>query len=420
MTNYLKKKLSLSEKGASDLVKASIACTLTDLSLMFPIGIVYLLLKEILLSVLNGEMIHVNLIKYIVFSIAVLALIYVLEYNQYNKTFLASYNESENKRISLAEILRILPLSFFGRRDLSDLTTTIMGDCAGLETAFSHYIPELIGSVISIIVAGLGMVFMNWKMSIALLWVVPVAFIIVILGKKNQDKVIELSKKIKLDYSDSIQECIETVREIKANNMSKSYLKKFDDKLKKSEKVQLKAEFNTAKFVVSAQLILRVGMATVVIVGSTLLLKGETDLLTFLVFMIAASRIFDPLAATLINLAAMFGSLIEINRMKEIEDQKVQKGTDRVNYNGCDIAFNHVGFSYNKDEVVIKDISFTAKQGQVTALVGPSGGGKSTAAKLAARFWDVNKGEITLGGIDISKVEPETLLKKYNTEKKFH
>lgn len=414
MVDYLKNKLSLSDKGAKDLIKASIACSLTDLSLMMPIGVIYLFLKEILQPLLNGEAVTVSSFKYISLSVLVLLVVFIFVYIQYNKTFFASYNESENKRISLAEKLRKLPLSYFGKKNLSDLTTTIMADCAGLETAFSHYIPQLIGAVISLIIAGIGLLIMNWKMAIGLLWVVPVSFIIVTLGKSNQDKVNKISKEIKLSYSDSIQEYIENIGEIKSNNISESYLRNLDLKLIKSENMELKAELNTAKFVISAQMILKVGLATVVLVGSSLLIKGETDLLTFLVFMIAASRIYDPLSEALINLAAIFSTLLQVERMKEIEDQKVQIGLEEASYDGCDIKFDHVGFSYNTNETVLNDVSFTAKQGEVTALVGPSGGGKSTAAKLAARFWDIDKGKITLGGTDISKIEPETLLKNYS------
>ncbi len=414
MVNYLRYKFALSEQGARDLIRASIACTLTNISLMFPIGIIYILLKEMIAPILNGENPSFNLGKYIVLSIVALILIFVFQYFQYNKTFFASYTESANKRISLAEQLRKLPLSFFGKKDLSDLTTTIMGDCAGLETAFSHYIPELIGAVLSIIIASIGLFVMDYKLSIALLWVIPVAFIIVVIGKAQQDKVNNINKQIKLDYNDNIQECIETIRELKANNKSDSYLKELDKKLKKSESIQIKAELNTAMFVVSAQMLLKIGIATVVLVGGMSLLKGETDLLTFIMFLIAASRIFDPLSSSLINLAAIFSTLLQIKRMQEIECQKIQTGIDNATYNGYDICFDNVGFSYNDDEQVLNDVSFAVKQGEITALVGPSGGGKSTAAKLAARFWDIERGKITLGGTDISQVDPEHLLKNYS------
>ena len=414
MIHYFQNKFALSEKGARDLMSASISCTFTNLSLMIPIAIIYLLLEELISPIYKGIYKEPNILKYILLSTLALSIIYIFQYIQYNKTFFSSYNESANKRIFLAEKLRKLPLSFFAKKYLSDLTTTIMSDCAGLETAFSHYIPELIGSVLSVVIAGIGLLLMNWKMAISLLWVVPVAFIIVVVGKRKQDKGNMKNKISQLERADKIQECIETVREIKANNMSKKYMSELNEYLRKSEQDSISAELGTSMFVISAQMLLRVGIATVILIGGKLLIKAEVDLLTFIAFLIAASRIFDPLSTSLINLAAIFGTLIQINRMKGIEEYKFQDGKEENIKNNFDICFDHVKFSYNDSEKVLRDVSFTAKQGEVTALVGPSGGGKSTVAKLAARFWDVDSGKITLGGYDISRIEPESLLKNYS------
>ncbi|MBU3130398.1 ABC transporter ATP-binding protein [Clostridium tagluense] len=414
MVRYLKKLFALSEQGARDLVKAIISCTITDISLMMPVGLLYLLISELVGPIMGSKKVEPNLWFYIGASVMILLVIGIFHYIQYNATFLASYKESANKRILLAEKLRKIPLSFFGKRDLSDLTTTIMADCAGLETAFSHYIPELIGSVLSIIICSIGLFIMDWRMAIALLWVVPVAFFITAGGKKQQTKVNLINKQAQLDRADVIQECIETVREIKANNQTASYLAKLDKQLAEDEKIQMKAELNTARFVVSAQMVLRIGIATVVLVGSMLLLQGDTDFLTFLLFLMAASRIFDPLSSSLINLAAIFSTMLQVDRMKKIEEQPIQTGSEKPTYKGYDIIFDNVGFSYNDGDAVLSNVSFIAKQGEVTALVGPSGGGKSTAAKLASRFWDINNGTITLGGTDISKVDPEALLSNYS------
>ena len=410
MTNYFKRIFALSDKGAKDLFKASICCTLTNISLMLPVTIMYFLFQDLLLPLTYGSGKLPGVTSYLVVSVVVLVIIFILNYIQYNATFLASYRESANKRISLAEHLRKIPLSFFGNRDLADLTTTIMGDCAGLETAFSHYIPELFGSIASVILIGIGLFIMDWRLSIALLWVIPVAFLITAGGKKQQDKVNILNKMVSLKCSDGIQECIETVKEIKSNNLNDKYLMDLEEKFKWSEKIQMKAELNSALFVVTAQMLLRLGIATTVLVGGFLLTKGSVDLLTFLMFLVAATRVFDPLSSSLINLSAIFGALLQVGRMKEIETQPIQKGSDKAIYRGYDITFDNVGFAYNNSETVLKDVSFVAKQGEVTALVGPSGGGKSTALKLAARFWDVTKGSIKLGGTDISYVDPEALL----------
>lgn len=414
MVKYFQNLFALSEQGSKDLIKAIISCTLTNISLMLPVGLFYILIASFISPLMGNGEVEIDLIYYIGVSILLIVILGILNYIQYNATYLAAYKESANKRIELAEKLRKIPLSFFGKRDLTDLTTTIMADCAGVETAFSHYIPELIGSVLSIIICSIGLFVLDWKMSIALLWVVPVAFLIVIAGKKQQKKIDLMNKQAQLDRADVIQECIETVREIKANNQTKEYLEKLDKQLTQDEKIQMKAELNTARFVVSAQMILRIGIATVVLEGSILLLNQSIDVLTFLAFLIAASRIFDPLSASIINLAAIFATMLQVERMKKIEKQPIQMGKEKADYNGYDIEFHNVGFAYNEDETVIENISFVAKQGEITALVGPSGGGKSTVAKLAARFWDANTGKITLGGTDICSVNPEILLSNYS------
>lgn len=414
MVKYIRKRMALSEQGAKDLIKASFACTITDIALMLPVGALYMLLTTLSQPLLGGEAVAPKLSVYIGISAIILILLFILNYYQYNKCYLASYQESAAMRISLAEKLRQIPLSFFGQRDLSDLTTTIMGDCAGLETAFSHFIPEFIGSVISLSLVGIGLFFMDWRMAAALLWVVPIAFLITIGGKAHQDRVNSKNIGAQLSRADAIQECIETAREIKASNQTAKYLAEFDKKLRYGEKVSIQTELHVAMFVVTAQMLLRIGIATVVVTGGLLLAKGRLDFMVFVLFLIAASRIFDPLAASLINLAAMFNSFLQVDRMKKIEQQPVQTGSANAAYPNYSIRFEHVGFAYNDGKTVLQDVSFEAKQGEITALVGPSGGGKSTAAKLAARFWDVTRGKITLGGIDITSVDPETLLKNFS------
>lgn len=413
MNRYLQKKFALSEQGSKDLIKASISCAITNIGLMLPVGLICMLVKDMLEIVLNGEQKLINLWEYVGISILLVIAIFIMEYIQYNKTFLASYVESANKRISLAERLRKLPLSYFGNKDLSDLTTTIMSDCAGLETSFSHFMPNLFGAIISTLLIGIGMFKMNTKLAIALLWVVPVAFLITILSKKYQDNKGVLHKEKKLDVAYGIQECIETIKEIKSNNQEANYLKNLDEKLGVSEKYAIASELTTGIFVTSAQMILRLGIVSVILVGSNMLINKEIDIFTLLVFLIAASRIYDPLSSSLINLAAVFASLLQVDRMNEIEQHYIQGGKENPTYNGYDISFKDVHFAYNDEEGVLENISFTARQGEVTALVGPSGGGKSTIAKLAARFWDIEKGQITLGDVDISGIDPETLLKSY-------
>lgn len=412
MTAYLKNKFALSDKGAKNLVKAIWSCTFLYISFMFPVGLLYLVLRALLAPYVGITAKLQPLIVYVGISVVLIGIIGIFQYIEYNATFLASYEESANKRISIAERLREIPLSFFAKKDLSDLTTTIMSDCAGLEKAFSHFIPELLGAVISILLVGVGLLIFDYRMAIALLWVIPVAFLICIGGKNKQTKQNIIHQRAKLKRADAIKECIETVREIKANNQSEKYLANIDEILTYSEKINIKAELNTALYVASAQMLLRVGIATMVLMGAKLIAQGTLDFLTLLMFLIAVSRVFDPLSTALINLAAIFETELKVDRMKEIENQQIQSGKTNERFDNYDIKFENVKFSYKNNNK--ENVSFTAKQGEVTALVGPSGGGKSTVSKLAARFWDIKSGKITFGGKDISTIDPEELLKNYS------
>lgn len=412
MTAYLKNKFALSDKGAKDLVKAIWSCTFLYISFMLPVGLLYLVLRALIAPYVGITAKLQPLIVYVAISVVLIGIIGIFQYIEYNATFLASYEESANKRISIAERLREIPLSFFAKKDLSDLTTTIMSDCAGLEKAFSHFIPELLGAVISILLVGVGLLIFDYRMAIALLWVIPVAFLICIGGKNKQTKQNIIHQRAKLKRADAIQECIETVREIKANNQSEKYLANIDEILTYSEKINIKAELNTALYVASAQMLLRVGIATMVLMGVKLIAQGTLDFLTLLMFLIAVSRVFDPLSTALINLAAIFETELKVDRMKEIENQQIQSGKTNERFDNYDIKFENVKFSYKNNNK--ENVSFTAKQGEVTALVGPSGGGKSTVSKLAARFWDIKSGKITLGGKDISTIDLEELLKNYS------
>ncbi|NNJ33291.1 ABC transporter ATP-binding protein [Lacrimispora defluvii] len=411
MSKYLQRRFALSEQGGKDLTKAVFACAAANLGLIFPMGLLILFLEKLLLPVTGGKGIQIGLSGFIGLSLLFLILIFILQYIQYNKTFLASYQESANLRIRLAEKLRKIPLSFFGKRDLADLTTTIMGDCAWMETAFSHFIPELMGALLSTALVGLGMFFLDVKMALALLWVIPGAFMLSAGTRPLIDRMERKEKKKKLAASDGIQECIENIQDIKANNQRETYLKDLDSKIIAVEKGTVRMEVLNGSFVTASQMVLRLGMATTVLTGSFLMTERKLDLMVFLMFMVAATRIYGPLTGCLNNLSAVYSTLLQVERMRAIEEEPVQEGEEFTKLNGYDIVYDHVGFSYHQNETVLEDISFCARQGQVTALVGPSGGGKSTAARLAARFWDVEKGSVTIGGMDVKGIDPEYLLK---------
>lgn len=409
MLNKLQKKFALSHQGAIDLIKACISCTISYLVLMLPVGLLYFFVADIMHGTVTEK-----LPFYIVGIIVSLVFIAVSTYIQYNATFLATYVESGVRRITLAEKLRKIPLSFFGKKDLADLTSTLMSDCTTLETAFSHFIPELVGSVISTIIISVSLFCFNWQMAIAAVWVVPVSFIITLCSYRVQDYTGKKSMNAKITCADGIQECLETIQDLKANNAEKEYLKGLEHKIRNVEKRSVISEFATAAFISSAQIVLKIGIATVALTGTALLISGQINVLTLFMFLIVVSRLYDPLQVSLQNLAAIISTRVNINRMNEILYHPVQSGNTKLNNNGYDIVFDKVGFSYNNEEIILKEVSFTAKQGEVTALIGPSGGGKTTVSRLAARFWDISKGTVTVGGENISNIEPETLLSMYS------
>ena len=402
-------KYALSERGASDMIKAFVSVTISDIVLMLPVALLYLLVKDYMEGTLSSKGGF-----YIAGIIITLLLIAVTTYIQYNATFLSTYVESGVRRITLAEKLRKIPLSFFGKKDLSDLTSTIMADCAQMETASSHFIPELVGACISTGIVAAGMFFFDWRMALAALWVLPISFIIVGCSGKVQKKLNENQMVLNMKLADGIQECIESVRDLQAYNVQDDYMGGLEAKIKSVEKHSIVTELGTAVFVGSAQMILKFGIATVALVGGWLLARGEIDIVTFFMFLMVVSRIYDPMQVSLQNLAAIIASKVQSERLDEILSHDTQEGVSVLDNKGYDIEFSHVGFSYNTGEVVLKDVSFVAKQGEVTALIGPSGCGKTTVSRLASRFWDINKGKITVGGMDISKIDPETLMSLYS------
>ena len=414
MIGRLQHVFALSEKGAKDFVKAVAWCFVCNVSLMFPVGAVMTVVQYLLNVLEYKDGVQGNLWIYTGTGLLVLAVLFVLHYFQYAALYLATYKESASRRISLAETLRRLPLSFFGNRDLSDLTATMISDCSSLDQMFSHYIPQLFASIGSTLFIGICMFCFDWRMALAALWVLPVAVILTAGSRKLQDTFGTKNILAKRAVTDGIQECLENIRDIKACSRQKVYLQELDGRLAEAERCAIHSELATGVFVCSAQAFLRIGLATTVLTGVGLMAKGELSFLYFLGFLFAAARLYDPLGLVLQNIAATFSAKLNINRMRAILEQPVQTGSDVCEPDSFDIVFDHVKFSYREDEDVLEDVSFTAKQGQVTALVGPSGGGKSTACKLAARFWDIQGGRITLGGLDIASIDPETLLKHYS------
>lgn len=409
MINALMNKYALSRRGAIDYLKAIAANTVVNLVKMLPVWLLFLLVSDYV----NGNTDH-NYLLYGLGCTAILVLMYITNYIQYNCNYLSTYRESATRRISLAERMRKLPLSYFGKKDLSDLTTTIMKDCATIEASFSHYYPELYASLISTTIVAVGIFFYDWRMALASVWVLPIAIIIVAFSGRVQNVFNKKKLLADLDCTEGIQECLETARDLKSCNAENKYLDALDKKIDYAEKRHIISEYMVAVFVVSAQLLLKFGIATTALVGGILLGKGEIAVMTFFMYLLVVSRIYDPMSNSLQNLAAVISCGINIGRMKEIYQTPVQTGKRFFSPKGYDVRFDNVAFSYNEGEQVLKDVSFVARQGEITALIGPSGGGKSTITKLAARFWDVDEGEISVGGENVSEVDPETLMQQYS------
>ena len=409
MIEKIQRATASSPEGARGLVKGVLACAFQNVSFMLPTSLLYFLVKD-LMEGTTGE----KSVFYVLGCVFCFLLIFGATWFQYNDTFFTTYRESGVRRLNLAERLRKLPLSFFGKRDLADLTSTIMADCEVLEKTCSHFIPGLFGSLISTALIAVSLFAFDWKMALAALWVIPVSAAILLCSYKVQDRVQAKTMAVKMTCADGVQEYIETIRDLKANNAEKAYLGGLSKKIHAVEKQTVSAELCNAVFVTSAGMVLKLGIACVALAGSVLLMRGEIDVLTLFLFLLVASRLYDPMQGALQNLAAIIAMRTNVGRMNEILDYPVQTGSEQLTNQGFDIVFSHVGFAYDGGETVLKDVSFSAKQGEVTALVGPSGGGKTTVSRLAARFWDYQKGLITVGGMDVSKIDPEKLMSLYS------
>ena len=412
--NWLKERFALSDKGAFDLAIGSLACALQNLTLMLPVGLIYSFVMYIILLCRSGLNIqNQSAVFYLSTGFVCAFLIFFSSWFQYNSTFLSAYRESGVRRVTLAERLRKIPLSFFMHMDIADITASIMNDCAVLETNQSHYLAPLIGSLISTTLIALSLIFIDWRMALAALWVLPVSFAIVGLSAKIQHKFSGHSLSARISCEEGVQEFIEAQKDIRSNNFTGKYLEGLTDKIKLSEKLCMRSELGTAVFVVSAYLVLRLGIASTALTGAFLYAHDSLSANIFMFFILAVSRLYDPLEVSLQNLAAIIATRSSIDRMNTIMHHELQTGSNTLTNKGYDIEFKNVCFDYDGHEV-LHNVSFTAKQGEVTALVGASGSGKTTAAKLIMRFMDINRGIITVGGMNIADIDPETLMSLFS------
>lgn len=404
----------LSEQGAKGLRKSIALSAVCNFTLMLPVFVILAAAMHIAEALDGGTPPSEMIVLYVAAAFFVVLVIFVAHWFQYGSLYISVYSESGNRMATLAERLRKLPLSFFAKRNLSDLTSMMVSDSAMLDQLFSHNIPQMYGAAVSTTVVGALMFVYDWRMALAALWVVPVTVVIIRSTRGVQDRLSQRTILAHREVSECVQQGIETVREIRSCNRAPTYMMDLEGKLAASEKAMLRSEAGVGAIVQTASVLLRFGIATTVLAGAYLTASGSLEFIEFLAYLYAAAVLYDPLALVLQNMAAVFSAKVRVSRMREISEETVQEGADSMDPKGYDIVFDDVSFSYKDGESVLSGVSFTAKQGEVTALVGPSGSGKSTAARLAARFWDVDSGMVTLGGVDVSKIDPEVLLSNYS------
>lgn len=404
----------LSEQGAKGLRKSIALSAVCNFTLMLPVFVILAAAMHIAEALDGGTPPSEMIVLYVAAAFFVVLVIFVAHWFQYGSLYISVYSESGNRMAALAERLRKLPLSFFTKRNLSDLTSMMVSDSAMLDQLFSHNIPQMYGAAVSTTVVGALMFVYDWRMALAALWVVPVTVVIIRSTRRVQDRLSQRTILAHREVSECVQQGIETVREIRSCNRAPTYMMDLEGKLAASEKAMIRSEAGVGAIVQTASVLLRFGIATTVLAGAYLTASGSLEFIEFLAYLYVAAVLYDPLALVLQNMAAVFSAKVRVSRMREISEEPVQEGADSMDPKGYDIVFDDVSFSYKDGESVLSGVSFTAKQGEVTALVGPSGSGKSTAARLAARFWDVDSGMVTLGGVDVSKIDPEVLLSNYS------
>ena len=406
------RKYALTDQGVRNTKKGTFWTVIVNLVVMGGVSILYLVMSGFMGALTEGSPLPGSAI---VLGLLVLfaLLSFVTHLQQYKATYGLVYNEVKTTRLSLAERLRKLPLGYFGKRDLADLTETIMGDVNRMEHVWSHVLGYLYGAYISTAIIAVCLLVYDWRLAIACLWGVPVAFGLLFGSRKIAARNAERTKKAAVRVSDGIQEALENVREIRATNQEERYLNGLNQKIDEHERVTIQGELGTGLFVNAASVIMRLGVATTILVGANLILSGSIDFMLLFLFLLVITRVYAPFDQSLALIAEMFVSQVSADRMNEIYDTPTAEGAEKFEPKGHDIVFEHVGFSYDEKEV-LHDVSFTAKEGEVTALVGPSGSGKSTCARLAARLWDISKGVIRVGGVDISTIDPEVLLRDYS------
>ena len=405
---------ALTDQGMKDFMRGAGFCALANLMLMLPIVVLYFVASDFIRYLGEPAVGLPGMALYAVGIVAALAVMFVTQMWEYRATYTVVYQESARKRIAIAERLRLLPLSFFGKRDLADLTSVIMKDCSDQERLFSHTMPQLFGMGASTLVFAVMMFAFDWRLAASALWPIPVALVALLLTARVQKSHTAKKNAASLSFVDGLQEYLECHREIRSLNKVSAFQGELDHCIDRFEREKIGAELAMGVAVCSAQGFLRLGIASVIVVGTMLLVAGRVDFLVFFVYLLAVTRVYDPINVILQAIAELMDMSLSLGRMRAIENEPIQTGHTSFEPQGYDVAFDDVGFAYADGENVLDGVSFTAREGQVTALVGASGSGKSTAVKLASRFWDVSSGAVFVGGVDVSTVDPETLLSSFS------
>lgn len=406
------RKYALTDQGVQNTKKGTFWTVIVNLVVMGGVSILYLVMSGLMETLTDGTALPAALP--VLAGLAAFALLSFLTHlQQYKATYGLVYGEVKTTRLRLAERLRKLPLGFFGKRDLADLTETLMGDVNRMEHVWSHVLGYLYGSYLSTAVIAVCLLWYDWRLALACLWGVPVAFGLLFGSRKLTERQAERTKRAAVRVSDGMQEALENVREIRATNQEERYLAGLYRKIDEHERIMIRGELVTGLFVNGASVIMRLGVATTILVGAGLILSGQIDFMLLFLFLMVITRIYAPFDQSLALIAELFVSQVSADRMNALFDTPVAEGAETFHPKGHDIVFDHVNFAYD-EKAVLHDVSFTAKEGEITALVGPSGSGKSTCARLAARLWDVTGGAIRVGGVDIATVDPEVLLTDYS------
>ena len=405
---------ALTDQGMKDFMRGAGFCALANLMLMLPIVVLYFVASDFVRYLGEPAVGLPGMAPYVVGIVAALAVMFVTQMWEYRATYTVVYKESARKRIAIAERLRLLPLSFFGKRDLADLTSVIMKDCSDQERLFSHTMPQIFGMGASTLVFAAMMFAFDWRLAASALWPIPVALVALLLTARVQKSHTAKKNAASLSFVDGLQEYLECHREIRSLNKVGAFQSDLGRRIDRFEREKIGAELAMGVAVCSAQGFLRLGIASVIVVGTMLLVTGRVDFLVFFVYLLAVTRVYDPINVILQAVAELMDMSLSLKRMRAIENEPIQTGSTSFEPQGYDVAFDDVGFAYADGEDVLDGVSFTAREGQVTALVGASGSGKSTAAKLASRFWDVSSGAVFVGGVDVSTVDPETLLSSFS------